>query len=503
MSETAQFSQSLQNCKSKFDIAMECFGNLVKYAVHEDEDEKKMELLGLIHNSTKALEKFTDTLFEEPKTKRLKSRSFEISHEVPDKKLKLSPSPLMDLPSEIWMKILGFLPAQDILQNFNLTCKYFHSLAINPGAIKSLQLKLENIKDSTQYHEIVKVLKRSKTLNKLVIDGCGRMNNILAHALKSNHLKTLEVSSSEATLSKKNLEYMKNSNIEHLKLDKVTLNDEAMQLIGSLKTLKSVRISLNGRPMNISEMVKNFTDAKIGLEDFAIETLHHNAHHSGEIKASTLYTFLKERRETLKKLKICCIVGDDGKFDMKWNVPSNLEELYYCDLARRTGRHPIKIEFGENMSKLTKLSLRNINMDMLSMFETRNFPLLERLYLEKGFSHENVPQANLQTIFNIVRNCPNLKSVKLSGFDVNEFQNVVIVSGPLPKDWVARFAFLCYMYKKFNAYIDILGSHYTSSFSKSPLEAFEKYLKKTDLATFYKYTKMKANYLDWKGEQRK
>ena len=139
MSEETNTSQALQN---KLDLAM---GNPVKDAVHENKGETRM--------------------VEEPK---MIKRSFETSQQVPDKRLKLSPSPLMDLPNEIWMKILTYLPTSDILKKFNLTCKRFHSLAINPCAIKSLKLNLWNASDSSQYQEIVKVLKRSKTLNELI-----------------------------------------------------------------------------------------------------------------------------------------------------------------------------------------------------------------------------------------------------------------------------------------------------------------------------------------------
>ena len=150
---------------------MECFGDLVKDAVHEGKDEKKMELLTFITNVNKTFQNFTETLFKEPEVKNLKRRSEETSTQAPEKKLKLSPS------------------------NFNLTCKQFHSLAISPSAIKSLELKLENAKDSTQYQEIVKVFKCSKTLSECIIIGSGRLNHIIAHALKSKLLKTLDVSS--------------------------------------------------------------------------------------------------------------------------------------------------------------------------------------------------------------------------------------------------------------------------------------------------------------------
>ena len=133
MSEATNMSKSLQNCQNKLDLTME-----------EDKGKKK------------------EILVEKPKTSPLKKRRFKTTEQVPDKKLKRSPSPLMDLPNEIWMKILTFLPTYDILKNFNLTCKHFHSLATNPCAIKSLQLKLKNAKDSSKYQEIVKFCSAQK-----------------------------------------------------------------------------------------------------------------------------------------------------------------------------------------------------------------------------------------------------------------------------------------------------------------------------------------------------
>ena len=484
MSDATNMSQSLQSCQNKLDLLMQCFGDLVKYAVHENEDEKKMELLTFIHNSNKSMEKFTEMLFKEPKIKRLKQRSFETTGGVPDKKLKLSPSPLMDLPNETWMKILSYLPTYDILKNFNLTCKHFHSLAINPSAIKFIQLNLQKIEESTQYQEFVKLLKRSKALNKLIINGHGRMNHVLSHAFKSKRLKILEVSTFDGTLSKKNLEHLKNSRIAVLKLDEIILKDDAMQQIGAMKMLKSVRIwnSLGARPMNISDLIKNFIDAKIAIEDLALGR-------SMELNVSTLSKFLEERAESLKKLKIRCTLRDDDKKGyFKWNVPSNLEELYYQNYGRSDAQ--IKIEFGLETPKLTKLAICNIDGEMLNWFGTQNFPVLERLYLEKEFSNHNDFSANQQTISNLLRNCPSLKSVKLVGLGVSDPQPV--------DDWCA---FLHLMYKTYNVYIDILGSHHWSSWNKSPMKAFEKFLKKTDLATFYKYKKMKANYLEWKEEQ--
>ena len=91
---------------------MEKFGKLVNYVIHKDEDEMKMKLLETIQNCNKTMDKFTKKLFQKPKIEGSKKRSLESSEtsvQVPDKKPKLSPSPLMDLPNEIWMMILNYL----------------------------------------------------------------------------------------------------------------------------------------------------------------------------------------------------------------------------------------------------------------------------------------------------------------------------------------------------------------------------------------------------------
>ena len=118
--------------------------------------------------------------------------------------------------------------------------------------------------------------------------------------------------------------------------------------------------------------------------------------------------------------------------------------------------------------------------------ELKTFQFL-RLYLEKGYG--DVLTASQQTLINILENCPNLKSVKLMGLELYDPQPVDV--------W---YAILYEMYKTYNVYIDILGDSDWGSWNMSPLEAFETYLKKTDLAIFYKYTKIKANYLDWRNE---
>ena len=62
--EATNMSQSLQNCKNKLDLDLECLGNLVNEAIQKNEGEKKEELLTIINNSSDKLEQFAAMLVE-------------------------------------------------------------------------------------------------------------------------------------------------------------------------------------------------------------------------------------------------------------------------------------------------------------------------------------------------------------------------------------------------------------------------------------------------------
>ena len=164
--------------------------------------------------------------------------------------------------------------------------------------------------------------------------------------------------------------------------------------------------------------------------------------------------------------------------EVKWNAHPNMEELYFHCYRKRS---PLKIEFGQAMPKLTYLALSSIDVEMLSVFSTQSFPLLERLFFKRGYG---APTPDGQVIYNILENCPNLKSIRLASFELSDPNSV--------SKW---HSFLLEIYKVFNAYIDIY--RHDDYHQRAPLKMFEDYLEKTDLVTFEKYKKMKADYLDW------
>ena len=68
-------------------------------------------------------------------------RSNNLELKVPDKKIKLNAGRL-DVPNEIWTKIMNYLPTNNIFKNFGLVCKRFHGLT---SGVKYLQCKITHL----------------------------------------------------------------------------------------------------------------------------------------------------------------------------------------------------------------------------------------------------------------------------------------------------------------------------------------------------------------------
>ena len=75
----------------------------------------------------------------------------------------------MDLPDEIWIRILGFMKKSDVFKRFALTCKRFNNLTLDPSIIRGLTLEeLVEI----DYEHVVNVLKRARFLKEIELNYC-------------------------------------------------------------------------------------------------------------------------------------------------------------------------------------------------------------------------------------------------------------------------------------------------------------------------------------------
>ena len=63
----------------------------------------------------------------------------------------------VELPNEIWLKIIRFLETKDVFCNFALVCKHFNSLTLLPTAIKRFSIDFKNI-DKDESFKLIALL---------------------------------------------------------------------------------------------------------------------------------------------------------------------------------------------------------------------------------------------------------------------------------------------------------------------------------------------------------
>ena len=107
--------------------------------------------------------------------------------------------PVPKLPNELWMKIMSYLKNKDIFRRLALVNKNFHSLTLDPSAVKYLHLKdvKNKHKSNTLYRKWMEVIKRSKNLIELGIEDNYKhlnWNDLIEGVLKiSQCLKSLKI----------------------------------------------------------------------------------------------------------------------------------------------------------------------------------------------------------------------------------------------------------------------------------------------------------------------
>ena len=87
---------------------------------------------------------------------------------IPNKKTKIERK--VELPNELWMKIMHFLTTEDILTSFAIVNKHFYDLTLSSGSIKYLSIK--DIENDFDFDKVIEVVNRSKGLKELSIIDC-------------------------------------------------------------------------------------------------------------------------------------------------------------------------------------------------------------------------------------------------------------------------------------------------------------------------------------------
>ena len=131
---------------SDFESSLNSIGNFVQAVLSGQDENKKTKLV-------EQLNQFLEMASPSVSAKKI----FNYSKIPYDKKIKLVTG-RMDVPNELWTKVMNYLPTHEIFKNFRLVCKRFDSLT---SGIKYLNGKITDAKMSDI---VLKIVKNSRTI---------------------------------------------------------------------------------------------------------------------------------------------------------------------------------------------------------------------------------------------------------------------------------------------------------------------------------------------------
>ena len=158
------------------------------------------------------------------------------------------------VPNEIWIKIIRYLKCKDIFLGFSQVCKRFNALAHDPMAIKSFELLNEKILSAPGEREVLRILRHSKCLKRIVINSENAPHDLLIEeALISNpqlrSVKLINTWIKDDSCSNIVECLTKAKSIEHLEIlnkycGSEPFDNKLLLKIAGIKTLKTLKINL-------------------------------------------------------------------------------------------------------------------------------------------------------------------------------------------------------------------------------------------------------------------
>ena len=443
----------------------------------------------------------------------------------PAKKIKLDQtlSRVLDLPNEIWMKIIKYLPAKDVYGTLPLVNKRCRSLALDSAVLRIIKI---NPCWRNMNKKEMNILKHStapvKLINKNLL---GSFPHIIEAISLTQNLKSLEFHNNYhwTKLKDGDMDYeegvqfymelvtaLKDSKakLEHLELKGFYVKSDVMIEITKIKTLKTFKISDARKVVITPEVLNSFAQNENQIENVEFDDIGPDGCYDPDFSISeksnerkiALNNFLYKKSNTLKSLKH---ITWDGVFDS--GVEDPLTNLKLCqNLEEFCGRlQPHDVEILAALPRLQKLKLThlknpkylfdNLNLDSLKYLsltpchgaltpyhgEAKNiiyqelgnwsiglpmhhFPALQRLFLN------NPPKLSEEFFSNLISNAPNLKSIHLKGSEC-----------PISYQFMHNF------FKKSNIFVCFNSKN------------FEEFLIENDLIAFRKYNRMKNSFVEW------
>ena len=470
-------------------------------------------------------------------------KSIETVEIPPNKKIKLSSSSSnIQIPSEIWLKIMNYLPTEDIFLTFALLNKRLNGLTKDSKAIKYLSLNSQ-----IRPKQAMKILKRSTGLVGLSMKQTSYYGNsdwvgITRQALKANikSLKTLHISIKDGhcDCNFSTCEVVHGTNfdpelvelVQALKVSKIILhtlklkgfmmNPKVLIEISKLKSLKTLSIMDTKQTVVTLEVIESFIKNSNQLEAIEIIDKDKDKYNfedtddfgedeesaNDEMKAALNELFGK-KNSMLKSIKLLNL-GVDRYFSRAGSnhqcVPldqlslcQNLEEfcgnLHSCDIKTLSTLPNLKkLKFnGIGCIQIQDLEYVLSNMDLsklkyLSLYDKQYIrePLHEKLASHSFSALERlcIKSMSKKSLKQLIKSCPKLKSIQFpSGNFYHEIPNKVLYNAFKDKRIFIIFDKA------------IKGNDKKNREQKS----FEDYLEAHDLKEFKRYRRVKNDFSKW------
>ena len=343
--------------ESEFEKIIKYFESTAEYVLFDQNEDRKSKLKEMLQRIS-TLEKI------ETNAKNSVKRPVEETVIVGPPDAKKRKIETFELPNEIWLKILKYLDTKDVFQSFALVCKNFNQLTKTPTALNYLQIE-KNIYESKHYHQLIKVVKRSKNLTCIKIEGdysnyikhivnngfkfCPRLKSLLIHTSKPHY--------NSLSLTPKCVEILvENSHkLENLELKRVEFKtNEDFAKLSELTNLKSLLVSKafhNWNKRKVEPIAKNCSKLEKVRFDYV----------DARNDKSDLHGFFSNIKNSLKSLTIDKVAGygisKKDTFLKNVALCKKLEEIKFPDARFLTD---FGLDVISQLPKLKNLELNNL-----------------------------------------------------------------------------------------------------------------------------------------------
>ena len=385
-----------------FDEILRYFETTVENILFDDNQKRVSKL-------SQTLKKISTLCHLAKTSKYLRDSQIQIN-EPRNKKAKMEN---LDLPNEIWLKIINQMSTKDIFQNFALVCKRFQNLTIDASALHSIILKNTSQMSVETMENVKKVLQRSKKLQELEINESRQTDPYAIFKicfescpkLKALHLTGFGWMNSMFV----NSDFIWKTNIQHLRL----LDDDGLgvYIASKLTNLRTLTIdflmSRSNDDMNqIAEKCKK-------LEKVSIKEV---------ISKPEFNEFIFRLNGSLKYLTVerfdSTSVNDIKTFLDNLRASKNLQELS-LNASSFNGNDLLKAI--SEIPKLQKVELKN-----LGKIANEDVKLLARNCKElKYLKFDNCQSIHLEneTVSSLIDDCPQLTKLTFHWAMVSKISN--------------------------------------------------------------------------------